>query len=135
MWERFQVCGIYSTNYNLCIEPNNRLNFYVQGYYIWDPALDAQMLEIWERKSAKPYNDNMSAARKKAGEKARMNEYPQYDETDPNRDMSVLKHFPSSWISSDVWVQTVDRWNSDNWKTVSGVARGNRDSQVSLHTG
>ncbi|XP_024962261.1 uncharacterized protein LOC112502542 [Cynara cardunculus var. scolymus] len=110
-----------------------------QGYYCWDSALDAKMLQIWETRGAKNYNDGMNSARRRAGEMARSQSMP-YVENDPNRDMTMLKGFHPKWLDPRIWCEMINRWNTPHWKgVVSKAAHDNRmtmvEGDIAKHTG
>ncbi|KAJ9558810.1 hypothetical protein OSB04_013424 [Centaurea solstitialis] len=106
-------------------------------FYTWDPALDAKMQEIWERRCLKNYNDNLSAARSRAAGLSNRAGHP-YDRNDPRRDMNLLKPYHPDWLSPAIWIAMIDHWNNEHWKAVSVGSRKNRmtevDGEISKHT-
>ncbi|XP_024962146.1 uncharacterized protein LOC112502466 [Cynara cardunculus var. scolymus] len=115
------------------------LGFFFSNYNQGDPALDAKMLQIWETRGAKNYNDGMNSARRKAGKKARSQLMP-YVENDPNRDMNMLKGFHPKWLDPRIWYEMIDRWNTPHWKgVVSKIVHDNQmtivEGDIAKHTG
>ncbi|CAI9282140.1 unnamed protein product [Lactuca saligna] len=54
-------------------------------------------------------------------------------------DFSVMRDFPPTWITSDVWQALCTIWDTDTWRNISESGKRNRSSSVngsiSVHTG
>ncbi|CAH1429330.1 unnamed protein product [Lactuca virosa] len=106
---------------NLCIVRS-------QGIYQWPESEEDKIFEGFKNVLNRRYRDIINGARKASALAAKNagHVFPPGE----TYDFSVMRDFPPTWITSDVWQALCTIWDTDTWRNISESGKRNRNSSV-----